>query len=149
MKVQEIMTADPAFCTPETRLPEVAKLMVRFDCGEIPVVDSQQSRKPIGVITDRDITCRTVAEEKNPLMMTARDCMSAPVITATPNTPAEECAHLMEEHKVRRVPVVDTSGRLCGIVSQADIAQKIGRELAGEVVERVSERSPEPSLVGS
>src|SRR6266568_4202653 len=76
MKVRDMMTGDPACCTAETSLPEVARMMVDRDCGEIPVVDNTSSKVPIGVVTDRDIVCRTVANGLNPLDLTAADCMS-------------------------------------------------------------------------
>src|SRR5439155_20461807 len=81
MKVREIMTPEPATCTPQTSLQDVAKLMVEHDCGAIPVVDQQG--KPIGIVTDRDIVCRTVAAAKNPLQEAAEQCMSSPVATVS------------------------------------------------------------------
>ena len=75
MHVKDIMTPDPAVCTPDTGLPAVAQMMVDNDCGEIPVVENMRNRLPVGVITDRDITCRTVARGLNPLEMIASDCM--------------------------------------------------------------------------
>jgi CBS domain-containing protein len=79
--VKDIMTASPACCTPDTELSEAARLMVEHDCGEIPVVDAKESMKTVGVITDRDITCRAVGAGKNPLTMKVRNCMSTPVVT--------------------------------------------------------------------
>jgi CBS domain-containing protein len=139
MQVREIMTREPAFCTPETKLQDVARLMVDQDCGEIPVVDTKNSRKPVGVVTDRDITTRVVALGKNPSDLAARDCMSKPVVTVTPETEVERCCQVLEQHQVRRVPVIDERGQLCGIVSQADIAKHApGRETA-EVVRSISQ----------
>ena len=79
MKVNDVMTQEPACCTPETPLRDVAKMMVESDCGEIPVVDSQRTMRPVGVVTDRDIVVRCVAAGKNPLEAEAEDCMSSPV----------------------------------------------------------------------
>ena len=78
MQTKEIMTSDPACCGPETPLPEVARLMVERDCGEIPVLD--ENRRPVGVITDRDITCRTVAEGKNPLELPRETACPGPLL---------------------------------------------------------------------
>lgn len=139
MQVREIMTREPASCTPETKLRDVARLMMDQDCGQIPVVDSKNTRKPIGVVTDRDITTRAVAAGKNPADLTAGDCMSTPVVTVTPETEIVSCCQLLEDHQVRRVPVIDERGQLCGIVSQADIAKHAsGRETA-EVVRSISQ----------
>ena len=137
MRVRDIMSKDVAFCYPETGLPEVARMMVDMDCGEIPVVNA--SRAPIGVITDRDITCRSVAKGKDALRMTAADCMTSPSVTVTPETTLEECCQVLEDHRVRRVPVVDASGACCGIVSQADIALHAPKSETAEVVQKVSQ----------
>lgn len=139
MQVRDLMTKNPACCTADTNLQEVAMLMVEHDCGETPVVDSKKSMKLVGVITDRDITIRTVAEGKNPLEMTAGDCMSSPCVTVTPEMSVEECCAVMEQNKVRRVPVVDEKGSCCGIVAQADIAQHATKQETAEVVKGVSQ----------
>lgn len=139
MQVRDIMTRNPACCTADTNLQEVAMLMVEHDCGETPVVDGKKSMKLVGVITDRDITIRTVAEGKNPLEMTAGDCMSTPCVTVTQEMSVDECCKVMEENQVRRVPVVDDKGSCCGIVAQADIAQHATRQETAEVVKGVSQ----------
>lgn len=146
MQTKDIMTSDPACCGPDTPLRDVARLMVEQDCGEIPVLD--ESRKPVGVVTDRDITCRTVAEGKNPLELSAKDCMSSPVVTVTPETSVDDCCRAMEENQVRRVPVVDEDGACCGMVSQVDVAQRGSKEDTAEVVREVSRRTETPSRVG-
>lgn len=148
MQVRDIMTSNPACCTPDTPLTEVARKMVEHDCGEIPVVEDAATRRPVGVVTDRDITCRTVAEGRNPLDLTAKDCMSTPVVTVTPATSVDECCRTMEENQVRRVPVVDESGGCCGMVSQADIAREGSEAKAAAVVKDVSRPTPAPSRVG-
>ena len=148
MQVKEVMTADPACCISETTLQDVAKMMIEFDCGEIPVVDSEETRIPIGVITDRDIVCRTVARGLNPLDLTVADCMSKPCVTVTPDISIEECSRILEENKIRRVPVVDVDGSCCGIVALADIALLADRNLAVEVVKEVSEPGAASSAAG-
>ena len=107
------MTIHPACFTPETNGEEIARLMIECDCGEIPVVQDWQSRKLIGVATDRDIVCRLVAAGRNPLESRARDCMSSPVVFATAETDLDECCRLMEQHRIRRLPIVDAEGRCC------------------------------------
>ena len=142
MQVKEVMTSDPACCTADTPLPEVARMMIENDCGEIPVVENQASRVPIGVVTDRDIVCRTVANGLNPLELTAADCLSKPVVTVTQDTSLEECCRIMEAKLIRRVPVVDARGSCCGIISLADIALQAKESVAGEIVKGVSEPTP-------
>jgi CBS domain-containing protein len=127
-------------------LQRAAQLMVDCDCGEVPVVDEE--RKPIGVVTDRDITCRTVAKGLNPLDMTVSDVMSTPVICVRPNDDLEECCRLMEEKQIRRVPVVDDTGACCGIIALADIAQILSEDDTGAVVRDVSQKTMHASNVG-
>ena len=99
-------------------------------------------------MTDRDIVCRLVAKRKNPLEFRAKDCMSSPVITTRPDMSVEEASRLMEQYQVRRLPVVDASGALCGMIAQGDIVRKAPRHVAIEVVERVSEPNVMASTVG-
>ena len=139
MQVKEIMTPKPACCTPGSALRDVAKAMVDYDCGEIPVVRSEADRTLVGVVTDRDIVCRLIAAGKDPNDFTAESCMSTPVIAVRESTPIEKCTQIMEESKIRRVPVVDGGGMICGIVSQADIAKHASRRITAELVKDVSE----------
>ncbi len=113
-------------------------MMVDNDCGCIPVVEDNKNQKPVGMITDRDITIRTVADGKNPLEMTVGDVMSKNVITVTDDSSVEECCNLMEKNQVRRVAVVDENGGCCGIVAQADIAIKAEDTKTDKVVEKIS-----------
>ena len=138
MNVGEIMTKDPACCTAETPLQQVAQMMVDHDCGCIPIVDSEDSKIPVGVITDRDITCRVVAKGQNPLDLTAADAMTSTVVSVTPETSLEDCCNLMEESQIRRVAVVDENGACCGIIAQADIANNASDRKTAEVVQEVS-----------
>ena len=137
MKVKEIMTAVPAVCGPDTPLEEIARTMVGRDCGAIPVV-SPGSNGVGGIITDRDIVVRSVAEGRNPMSLTASACMTSPVFTINENASLDECTDLMESKKVRRVPVVSAQGALVGIVAQADVARHASRKEAGELVRDVS-----------
>jgi CBS domain-containing protein len=113
-------------------------MMVEHDCGEIPVVRQGDGGAIIGVVTDRDIVCRVVAAGKDPRKTTVEDCMSSPAITVTPGTTLEACLQRMEEHQIRRVPVVDDRGVCVGIVSQADIAMRAAMGQTAELVREVS-----------
>ena len=141
MNVSEIMTDSPACCTPDASVQDVAQMMVDNDCGCIPIVESEESGKPVGVVTDRDIVIRTVAEGKNPLDLTAGDVMTKSVVTVTPDMSIEECCDLMEKQQIRRIAVVDDSGACCGIVAQADIASHADQRKTAEVVQEVSKAS--------
>lgn len=147
MQVRDFMSKNPVCCNPESPLADVARLMVDHHCGEIPVVERGNS-KLVGVITDRDITCRAVAEGRNPLELTARDCMSSPVVMVTTETALEDCCDAMEENQIRRVPVVDETGSCCGIVSQADLARVGSEKIAGELLKEVSRPTSTASRVG-
>jgi CBS domain-containing protein len=128
-------------------LPEVARLMVEHDCGAIPVVETEDNLKPVGMITDRDITCRAVAKGVNPQAMKASDVMTPSPITVTPDAPVEECRRALEEHQIRRAIVVDDDGRCCGIVAQADIAKFAPERETAELVKEVSQSSEAPARV--
>ena len=147
MNVKEMMTPDPACCTADTTLPEVARMMVDKDCGEIPVVDNASSKQPIGVVTDRDIVCRTLANGLNPIELKAADCMTKPIVTVTPDTSLEECCRIMEEKLIRRVPVVDDRGACVGMLALADVALHTGKNVAGHIVKEVSEPTSAASAV--
>jgi CBS domain-containing protein len=133
---RDVMTPDPACCTPTTSLDEVAKLMAQNDCGEIPVVDPGD--QIIGVVTDRDIVCRVVAAGKNPMAYTAETCMSGPVVTVRSDAPLAEVVATMEKHQIRRVPVVDERDSCIGIISQADISWTGDSRSVAELVREVS-----------
>jgi CBS domain-containing protein len=149
MQVRDIMTANVTCCTPDTGLQDVAHLMVDCHCGCIPVCQSDGSKEPVGMITDRDIVCRAVAEGKNPLDLTAQDCMTTPVVTISPDASIEECCQLMEENLVRRLIVIDEEGICCGVVAQADLALHLPQDQTAEVVKEVSQPTESASLVGA
>ena len=137
MDIRSVMTSNPACCTQGTTLQEAARLMMENDCGQIPVMDG--ARQPVGVITDRDIAIRGVAQGCNPATTTVGECMSSPVMTVQEDRPLEDCCQMMEQAKIRRVVVVDGRGGISGIVAQADIALRGLDETTAEVVKEVSE----------
>lgn len=137
MDLDRLMTRNPKFCLATSPLDEVARAMRDEDVGEIPVVDLD--RHPIGVITDRDMVVRTLAAGRNPLDVRVQDCMTAPPVVIQENASVEDCARLMERQKIRRVPVVDARGALCGIVSLADLERTDARSLQTEVTRAVSQ----------
>jgi CBS domain-containing protein len=139
---RDVMTPNPACCSVNATLDEVAKLMVENDCGEIPVVDT--SDRPIGVVTDRDIVCRAVAEGKNPTGHTVESVMSKPVVTVRADAPVDEVVATMERHQIRRVPVVDGGGCCTGIIAQADIASDAPSEKSAELLREVSRSKGQP-----
>lgn len=138
MNISEIMTRDPACGVPESSLEEIARLMVQKDCGAIPIVRDRESRKLVGVVTDRDITCRSLANSRNPMELTANDVMTTILFTLTPEATLDECCDLMEKNQVRRMLVIDDRGACVGIVAQADIARVAPENETAELVRDVS-----------
>lgn len=136
MDVTSVMTPNPACCRPDTSLREVARLMLDNDCGEIPVTD--ESLRPLGVVTDRDIVVRVVAEGRDTNTVRVSEIMSTPPITVTTDAKLSDVTDVMENRQIRRVPVVDQDGKLCGIVAQADLALTGKDRKTGNVVEEVS-----------
>jgi CBS domain-containing protein len=134
--VSTVMTSNPATCNVNTLVRDVAKMMLEHDCGQIPVIDDQG--RPLGVVTDRDIAIRVVAKGGDGTA-TAGDAMTSPVKTVRADSELKDCVCLMEEAQVRRVPVVDESGKLAGIVALADIALAGKSRATAEVVKEVSE----------
>jgi len=148
MQVKDIMTTDPACCTPATKIQEAVRLMIDYDCGEIPVVDDFKTAMPVGVITDRDITCRTVGKGLNPLEMQVGDVMSTPLVSVMPDNTLDECYQLLEQNQIRRIPVVDAGGKCVCIVALADIARNVSKADSGEILNQVSAMTVSASNVG-
>ena len=119
MQVKDVMTLSPICCRPEDRLDRVAKLMAEHDCGAIPVCAGMTA---VGIITDRDVTCRVVAGGKPPAEVSAAQAMSAPVYTVHQDEDVQSAIDLMEARQVRRLPVVDDEGKVVGIVAPSDLA---------------------------
>lgn len=138
MTAKELMTPNPACCTMDTPLAEVARMMVQCDCGEIPVVESQNVKRIVGVVTDRDIVVRGVAAGKDCATVTVGTVMSSPAITVKDRDGLDEVVRVMETNKIRRVPVVSQNGEICGIIAQADIARTGSRKETGDLVREVS-----------
>jgi CBS domain-containing protein len=138
-RIASVMSGNIECCEPATDLTDVARMMDEQNCGAIPVVESTDSMKPIGIVTDRDIVIRIVARNQNPLEMSAGDCMSSDLLLVGPDEALEDCLMRMERKQVRRALVVDQSGKLCGMVAQADIARRAPREQTGELVKDVSQ----------
>ncbi len=139
MTVQEIMTKDPQCCTPDTPIQEVARMMVACDCGAIPVVQDKDSKHPVGVITDRDIVARIVAKGEDYMQLSASAAMTATTITVQEDGDLREAERLMKEKQIRRIIVVDDTGRCVGMLAQADIARHRSDSETGEIVEEISE----------
>jgi CBS domain-containing protein len=141
VRVGDIMTPDPACCTPDSTAQQAAQLMKEHDCGSIPVVESRESRRLVGTVTDRDLAIRGLAEGRGPDAR-VRELMTADPVTTVPEDEVEVVREVMVARLVRRVPVVDENGKVVGIVAQADIAREDGAasdQEVGRIVEAISQ----------
>ena len=129
------MTPSPTTVEPSTTVQEAARTMKSEDIGSLPIVEGDRL---VGVITDRDIAIRIVAEGKG-AETTVGEIASKDVVTVDPQQSLEEAARLMSEHQVRRLPVTEEGGKLVGILAQADLAQTGQDALTGEVVQQISQ----------
>lgn len=145
VRVSEVMTRDPETVTAEATLADAARKMRDMDVGIIPVVESEQNKRLRGVITDRDIAIRAVAEGKDVKTAKVSEIMTTDVETCNQNDAMRDVLNVMQREQVRRVPITDREGRLVGIVAQADVATDFGggqgqRDYqVAETVERISE----------
>ncbi|HKP46754.1 MAG TPA: CBS domain-containing protein [Pyrinomonadaceae bacterium] len=140
MKCSEVMTKDPSCCVPTDTVFEAAQLMKTEDVGPIPIVKDKDSNRLEGIVTDRDLALKVVAEALDPKTTTVQDVMTTSVISCRPDDNVNEVIALMEEHQIRRIPIVDSSDRLVGIIAQADIATRMeAPKKTAEVVESISQ----------
>lgn len=139
MKIQDVMTKDPATVTPGSTVRDVAQLMQREDTGIVPIL-KEGSRQLVGVITDRDIALRVVGENRNGDTRVSEIMSGSRLATATPDDSVEKVLDTMGREQVRRVPIVDERGDLVGIVSQADMTRKVGKDnKVEETIEQISQ----------
>lgn len=138
---REVMTPDPVCCEPSETVTRVAELMRQQDVGSVPVVDSHSSRRLVGIVTDRDLVMKVVAGGRDVHEATVSDAMTTSPASCREEDDVNRAVTLMAERQVRRMPIVDASGRLTGIIAQADVATRINRDTqTGQLVESISER---------
>lgn len=142
MKIESLMTKNPACITPAETARDAAKLMKEHDAGSIPVVESHNEKRLVGIITDRDIAIRGIAAGKGPDTL-VRDLMTDGPDAAKVDDDVSKVEQIMTRSQVRRVPVIDADNRLIGIVAQADLARNdraASDKRVGKVVEEISEK---------
>jgi CBS domain-containing protein len=124
-KCRDLMTKDPVCCLATDNADKAAQLMKQYDIGALTVVDDQGQKVLQGIITDRDIALRAFALNRDPRTITVGEIMSHDIVTCSPDDDCNQALRLMEEHRIRRIPAVDRTGRVVGIISQADVALRV------------------------
>jgi CBS domain-containing protein len=135
-RIRDIMTSNPSTIEPDKPVAEAARIMKQEDAGVVPVTENGVLT---GMVTDRDITVRVVAEGKDPQSTTVREVASNDLVTVDPRQELDDALRLMAQHKVRRLPVVEEDGRLVGVLAQADVAREGDDKQTGQVVQEISE----------
>jgi CBS domain-containing protein len=139
MKCKEIMTEEPTCCLPGDTVDQAAQLMKDEDVGSIPVVADQKTKRLLGIITDRDLAVKVVAQARQISAVTVEEVMTRDPVTCHADDDFQKAVEAMEKHQVRRVPVVDDNNQIIGIIAQADIATRAREpETTAEVVEEIS-----------
>lgn len=140
MQVRDVMTRDPSCVTPTATIREAAQVMQRENVGIIPVVEENESKRLVGVVTDRDIAIRVVAEGRDGGARVSEIMSSSRIKTCTPDDSVDEAMNAMADEQVRRIPIVDERGALVGILAQADIVRKARDGASAErTVRQISE----------
>lgn len=133
------MTSDPSYCLPSDSVYTAAQIMKREDVGPVLVVSGAGEKRPVGIVTDRDLAIKVVGEGRDGNSTRIDEVMSPSPVTCRDDEDISAAIRKMSEHQVRRMPIVDDSGRLVGIVSQADVARYAEEEEVGEMVEEISQ----------
>ncbi len=137
-KCGDIMTRDPVCCAPDDVAKKAAEMMKAEDVGPLPVVETQ-SRRLVGIVTDRDLVLNILARGLDASTTKVSEAMTSDPVCCKEDEPLEDALEKMSTYQVRRLPVVDEQGRIIGLIAQADIATRIHNpEVAGEVVQEVS-----------
>jgi len=135
----ELMTKDPVCCLPESTAADAASLMKRENIGPIPVIENERTRKLVGIVTDRDLALKIVAEGRDPVSTKVEAVMTRKVVTCRAEDDLQKALDAMSEHQLRRIPVVDNDNRILGIISQADVATRANQpEKTAAVVKEIS-----------
>jgi CBS domain-containing protein len=133
--IREVMTSNPYTIDADQDIADAAKMLRDEDVGVAPIVEGDQL---VGVLTDRDIAIKVVAEGKDPRTTKVRDVASKDIVTIDPQQDLDEALRLMAQHQVRRLPVVEEDGKVVGILAQADVARESDDVATGELVEKIS-----------
>lgn len=139
-KCNEIMTKNPVCCLPDDGVAKAAELMKSGNIGSIPVVESEQTKKLVGIVTDRDLALKIIAEGRDAKSTKVESVMTHKVVTCHADDDLQKALDAMTEHQLRRIPVVDNDNRIVGIIAQADVATRADQpEKTAEMVKEISQ----------
>ena len=139
-KCNEVMTKNPVCCLQNDTVLKAAELMKSENVGSIPVIENEQTQKLIGIVTDRDLTLKIVAEGRDPKSMKVDAVMTHKVVTCRAEDDLQKALDAMAEHQLRRIPIVDANNRVVGIIAQADVATRVDQpEKTAEMVKEISQ----------
>ncbi|HET9590535.1 MAG TPA: CBS domain-containing protein [Anaerolineales bacterium] len=139
-KCKDIMTEDLVYASPQDAVTRVAQLMKTEDIGPVLIVDNEESRTLVGIVTDRDLALKVVAEGRDPNTTKVDEVMTRKLVTCRAEDDVDVAMKAMAQYQLRRIPVVDDGMRLVGIIAQADVATRAGEpEKTAEVVKEISE----------
>lgn len=139
-KAREVMTKDLIYASPQDTIVEVAQLMKNEDIGPVLIVDNDDSKTLVGIVTDRDLVLKVIAEGHDPKTTRVEEVMSKELVTCRADDDVDVAMQAMAQFQLRRIPIVDNDDRLVGIISQADVATRVGEpEKTAEVVREISQ----------
>jgi CBS domain-containing protein len=147
MQIRDVMTTSPACCIPNDTVIRAARIMKEMDTGIVPVVESDRSRKLVGVVTDRDLCLWVVAEGQDPKTVQVQSCMTTHLVSCEPDEAVEKAMDLMREHLIRRILVVDRQGLIQGVVSIADVVRN--SDLSSTTIHETLKQVSEPTTAAS
>lgn len=139
MKVHEAMHSGVTWVEPDTPLGEIARMMRDQDIGSVPIGENDRL---VGMVTDRDIVCKGVADGRDVASLSAREVMTGPIVFCRAEDDMDDAVRIMEEHEVRRLPVINADKRMVGILSMGDVADLARRDLTAEMTRAVADHHP-------
>ena len=140
MKCNEVMTKNPECCLPNDNVVKAAQMMKLLNVGPIPIIESDETRKLVGFLTDRDLALKIVAEGRDPKSTKIEEVMTHKVVTCHMDDDLQKAMDVMAENQIRRIPVVDSGNRIIGIISQADVATRLNQPVkTAEMVKEISQ----------
>ena len=136
----EVMTKNPVCCLPNDSVANAAELMKSGNIGSIPVIENEQTQKLVGIVTDRDLALKIVAEGRDAKSTKVEAVMTHKVVTCRADDDLQKALDAMAEHQLRRIPVVDNDNKILGIIAQADVAMRVDQpEKTAEIVKEISQ----------